>query len=326
MKIAIIGAGALGSLFGGLLAERGQEVWLFDPLFKEHIREVKAKGLVVEESGKERRIEVKATTDVREIGEVDLVAIFVKAQHTEEAVKGAMPTISRETQVLSLQNGLGIEEHIAKYVDGDRILRGVTAQGSTLIRAGKIRHAGRGETRIGKLTKGGDERKLRRVIEAFNHAGIETRYEEDVERLVWEKLLINAAINALTAIFNVKNGELVTDKDLNDVMHAIVWEAVKVARVCGMDIHPHHAIRNVEEVCRITSENISSMLQDVRAGRETEIDHINGAIVKKGEGLGVEVPLNKLLVKLVKLKELDQPVSASSLKLHAQKQLFRRSK
>lgn len=299
MKIVIVGAGALGSLFGGLLAHAGQEVWLFDPPFKAHIDIVRRKGLVIERDGGELRVRPHATTDIREIGLADLTAIFVKAQHTEEAVRGALPSIGESTRILSLQNGLGVENHILKYVREDRVLRGVTAQGSTLIEPGRIRHAGAGETKIGSLA-GRDDGRSQEIVTAFNVAGIETVFEEDATKLVWSKLLINVGINALTAVFNVQNGVLVADKTLNDIMRAVVCEAVAVARKSALEVSADGAIEDVEEVCRTTSENISSMLQDVREERETEIDYINGAIAKKGDELGISTPLNKLLVKLVK--------------------------
>lgn len=300
MKIAIIGAGALGSLFGGLLAEAGREVWLYNPHFVEHIERINAEGLVIEEEGRERRVKIKATTKIEDIGVADLVALFVKAPDTEEAIKGALPTIGRDTWVLSLQNGLGIAEEIAKWVDKARILRGITTLGSTLVGPGKIVHAGKGDTVIGRV-RGGE---VHEIINAFNEAGIRTLYDPDVERLVWEKLLINLGINALTAVFNVRNGELVRDRDLREVMREVIEEGVEVACRHGLGFSPDEVIAKAEDVCRLTGDNISSMLQDIRRGRRTEIDYINGAIVREGERLGVGTPLNRLLTKLVKVKSM----------------------
>jgi 2-dehydropantoate 2-reductase len=300
MKIAIIGAGALGSLFGGLLSKSGEEVWLFDPLAKEHIAAINSAGLIIEEEGQEERIAVKGTTRIEEIGEAELVALFAKAPFTEEAIKGALPAVGRSTQVLSLQNGLGIIDILEGYINRERLLRGVTAQGSTLLGPGRIRHAGRGPTHIGRLSKEGDGGRLQEIVEIFNCAGIETYIEQDIRRLVWRKLLINVGINALTAIFDVRNGALVADKDLNEIMHGAVCEALGVAQGCGLDFSLNEVIREVEEVCHLTAENISSMLQDVRRENMTEIDYINGAIVREGERSEIKTPLNRLLVRLVK--------------------------
>lgn len=300
MKIAIIGAGALGSLFGGLLAKSGEEVWLFDPIFKEHIARINAEGLVIEEEGQEEQVAVRGTTEIEEVGEAELVALFVKAPHTEEALKGALPTVGAKSQVLSLQNGLGIARHLEKYVKREQILRGVTAQGSTLLGPGRIRHAGRGPTWVGRASEEGDGERLREVIEAFNRADIESYMEQDIKGLVWKKLLINVGINALTAIFKVRNGALIADKDLNEIMRGTVREAVEVARGCGLELSPAEVIQGVEKVCHLTAENVSSMLQDVRRGSLTEVDYINGAIVREGERRGINTPLNRLLVRLVK--------------------------
>lgn len=299
MKIAIIGAGALGSLFGGLLAKSGEEVWLFDPIFKEHIAKINAEGLVIEEEDREERIHVRGTTEIEEVGETELIALFVKAPYTEEAVKGVLPAVGRSTQLLSLQNGLGIIDILEGYVERERLLRGVTTQGSTLLGPGRIRHAGHGPTWLGRVSEKGD-RDLREVVETFNRAGIETYIEKDIKQLVWKKLLINVGINALTAIFNVRNGALVADRDLNEIMRGAVHEAVEVARGCGLEFSPTEVIQEVEEVCRLTAENVSSMLQDVRRGSVTEIDYINGAIVREGERIGIKTPVNRLLVRLVK--------------------------
>lgn len=301
MKIAIVGAGALGSLFGGLLAKSGEEVCLFDPIAKEHIGRIRGEGLVVEEEGREERIAVRATTSIEEVGKVELVALFVKAPQTEVALKGALPTIGPSTLVLSLQNGLGLEEAMEKYLPREKLLRGVTAQGSTLLGPGRVRHAGRGPTWLGPLGEVNRER-LEAIVRAFNRAGIETHLELDVTRLVWKKLLINAGINVLTAIFDVPNGMLVEDPELNAIMRGALAEAVEVAKAHGLSFCLPEVVAEVEEVCRLTAANLSSMLQDFRRGSETEIDYINGAIVRLGEERGVPTPLNRLLVRLVKEK------------------------
>ena len=303
MKIAIIGAGALGSLFGGLLTKGGQEVWLFDPIAKEHIAKINAAGLIIEEEGREERIAVRGTTKIEEIGEARLVALFVKAPYTEEAIKGALPAVGPSTQVLSLQNGIGITDILERHVGQERLLRGVTAQGSTLLGPGRIRHAGRGPTWLGRVGEKGNSSKLEEVVDSFNRAGIEAHVEGDIRKLIWKKLLINAGINALTAIFGVQNGELINDRDLRAIMRGVVCEAVTVAQAKGLDFQPGQMVHEVEEICRLTAGNISSMLQDVRRGSLTEIDYINGAIVREGERLGVETPLNHLLTRLIKKKE-----------------------
>jgi 2-dehydropantoate 2-reductase len=299
MKIAIIGAGALGSLFGGLLARGGEEVWLFDPIARDHVAKIDREGLVIEE-GQEERIKIRATTKIEDVGKAQLVALFVKAPATEAAIRGALPAMGPSTMVLSLQNGLGIGEILERYVPQQRILRGVTAQGSTFVEPGRIRHAGRGPTWIGPLSSLADKTALEAIVDIFSRSGIETHIEENVTRLVWKKLLVNAGINALTAIFNVPNGELVTDPVLRAIMGSVVREAVIVAQAAGFDFDSEETVCNVEEVCHLTAENLSSMLQDVRRGSTTEIDYINGAVVREGRCRGLTPALNMLLTELIK--------------------------
>ncbi len=298
MKIAIIGAGALGSLFGGLLAQSGHDVWLYNPRLKEHIDKIRKEGLCIEQNGEEKRIAVKATCDIAEIKEAELVGIFVKAYDTEEAVKGALSIVGPKTLVLSVQNGLGNLDIMARYVHKNRLLGGTTAQGATLLGPGQIKWAGRGPTRIGLLEP--SPKVASSIIDMLNEAGIETFWEDDIERAVWQKLLINAGINALTALFGVKNGALISDKSLNEIMRAVLQEAVTVAKKRGFHFASDEIIRRTEEVCHKTAENLSSMLQDVQRGKQTEIDYINGAIVKEAEQLGIPTPLNRLLTLLVK--------------------------
>lgn len=300
MKIVIIGAGALGSLFGGLLAKSGEEICLFDPIAREHIAKINTEGLVIEEEGQEERIAVRGVTEIEEVGKSELIALFVKAPDTEAAIKGTLPAVGPASIVLSLQNGLGIAKVLGKYVEQERILRGITAQGSTYVAPGRIRHAGWGPSWIGRVSGRADRAKLEEVVRTFNEAGLETYIEEDVHKLVWNKLLINVGINALTAIFNVPNGELISDRKLRIIMRDVILEAVEVAHAVGFDFRPEDVVQRVEEVCHLTAGNISSMLQDVRRGSTTEIDYINGAIVREGERLGLETPLNRLLTKLIK--------------------------
>lgn len=307
MKTAIIGAGALGSLFGGMLARSGEEIWLFDPIAEQHLTKVNAEGLLIEEEGQEERIEVRGTTKIEEIGKADVIALFVKAPATEVATKGALPAIGSDTVVLSVQNGLGIVEILESLVKREKILRGVTAQGSTFLGPGRIRHAGRGPTWIGQVSSEADRSKLEEIVRTFNRAGIQTHIEENVRELVWNKLLVNVGVNALTAIFNVANGKLISDPELREIMRAVVCEAVEVAHAAGFDFSREETVRKVEEVADLTADNISSMLQDVRRGSITEIDYINGAIVSEGHRSGRQTPLNSLLTRLIKRMEEQSP-------------------
>lgn len=301
MKVAIIGAGALGTLVGGLLIKSGEEVWLYNPSFREHTEFMRNHGLTIEKGKEKYRLKVRATWDIQEVRRADLVGIFVKAYDTHKAIKEALPLISPETLVMSLQNGLGNIDEIAKYIPKSQIVRGITSLGATLVGPGHVRWAGWGDTLVGQISNQKDE-KLDKVINIFNRAGMKTHPMEEVEEYVWKKLLINAGINPLTALFDIKNGKLLDLQNLMEIMHSTVREGVKVANRLGISIDSDEMIKEMEKVCRLTSENISSMLQDVRKGKRTEIDYINGAIVREGKKKGVSTPVNLILTLLVKDK------------------------
>lgn len=302
MRIVIVGAGALGSLFGGLLAQSGQKVWLYNPSNIAHIAAIRTDGLHIETPEGTLQIALSATDRLDEIGQpVDLLGIFVKAYDTEKALEGTRSLISKETWALSVQNGIGSEAIISRHVPETHLLRGTTAQGATLVRPGLIKWAGRGPTRLGMFQSKKPTASLtQEIIAALNQAGLETEWVTDVDPILWEKLLINAAINPLTALFDCPNGRLVEDSTLRALLHDIVAEALPLVQPHGIQLSLDQAIDRVEAVCRATAENISSMLQDVRRGKRTEIDFINGALVREGERLRQATPINRLLTALVK--------------------------
>ncbi|OGF52867.1 MAG: hypothetical protein A2Z21_04185 [Candidatus Fraserbacteria bacterium RBG_16_55_9] len=303
MRIAIIGSGALGSLFGGLLARSGQQVWLYNCSLVEHVDAIRARGLTLQVEGARQTISVPAVSDVREIrGAIDLLGIFVKAYDTEQAIQDALPLVGSGSWVLSLQNGVGQEEILARYLPKGQILRGVTAQGATLVEAGIIHWAGRGPTRLGYLSPMGSSthQKIGEIVEVFNQAGIETYYEPEIHHWVWEKLLINAAINPLTTLFDIRNGILMEDPALRAITEDVVRETLPVVAAHGVLLSTEEALQRVEGICQATAQNLSSMLQDRHRSKRTEIEYINGAIAREGQRLGVPTPLNRFLTQLVR--------------------------
>lgn len=298
MKIVIVGAGALGSLFGGLLARAGATVSLYNPSNVEHIRCIQSAGLVIERGGAPLSVAVAATTTPEALADADLVGIFVKAHQTARAMEQIAPKLSPRSWVLSLQNGIGMEEEILRFVPGERFLRGVTSQGATLVAPGRVRWAGVGPTKLGRWS-GPPTPEIEELLTLFGKAEIEAEYSEEVERLLWEKIIINCAINPLTALFNQPNGVILDDPQLREVAKAVVHETLRIARAHGVMLTEEEAVARVETVARKTAQNISSMLQDVRRGRPTEIDYINGAVVREGQRLGIPTPLNLLLTRLI---------------------------
>jgi 2-dehydropantoate 2-reductase len=300
MKTVIIGAGAMGSLFGGHLTLSGEEVWLVD-VWKEHIDAIRSKGLAIEEKGETRNISVNAATDARSIGKADLVLYFVKTYHTEKAVKDSLVLEKEDTLFLTLQNGLGNEEIICKQVDRKKVILGVTGQGATLLGPGSIRHAGWGKTSVGELD-GKITDRLNRVAQMFRKVEIETDVSFRIHDLVWEKLLVNVGINALAALLEFKNGQLLDHPETLRLMEALVNEAIEIAKKKGIRIEGNPMDR-VKAVVEATRENRCSMGQDLDYKRKTEIDAINGAVVKEAKRLGISVPYNLMITDLIKVIE-----------------------
>lgn len=300
MKTMIMGAGAMGSLFGGLLALSGEEIWLVD-IWKDHIDAIRSKGLSIEDQGEIKTVRVNATTDVASLGKADLVIFFVKTYHTEKAVRDALALQKEDTLFLTLQNGLGNEEVLCRQVDRTNVLLGVTNHGATLLGPGRIRHAGRGKTSMGELNGKVTDR-VTRITQMFSNAGIEASVSSNIHDFVWTKLFVNIGMNALTALTGFKNGQLLDHPETVRLMEALVSEAVEVARRKGIRVDGN-PFEKVKAVAEATRENRSSMGQDFDYKRKTEIDAINGAVTREAERLGISVPFNQAITDLVKAIE-----------------------
>ena len=298
MKIAVVGAGAMGSLFGGLLSEAGNDVWLYD-VWPEHVRTITERGLHVEREAKTRVVKLNATTNATDIGHAELIIIFVKSTQTRRASETARDLAGPDGSVLTLQNGMGNADIISEFIDPTRIFAGTTSHGATLLEAGSIRHAGVGPTTIGTwaASEKGFEN-ARRMAEFFSRAGIDTDAVENVHSVVWNKLLINIGINAITALTGIKNGQLLDLQCTRDISRAAVLEAMAVARAIGVDVN-NEAVDHVFNVAQATAANRSSMGQDIDNHRPTEISAINGHIVREANKLGIGAPVNQTLTALV---------------------------
>jgi 2-dehydropantoate 2-reductase len=297
-RITIVGPGAMGCLFAGLLAEAGHEVWLLDK-DPERASRLSRDGIRVEGIGGSRTIPARATADPRDIGSPDLVFVWVKAYDTREAIRAAGSLLGPPARVLSLQNGWGNLEALSGAVDPSRLVGGVTSMGATRLGPGSVRHAGTGDTVIGRLD-GTQDSELRSLSELLSGAGIPTRISPSVERAIWSKLIVNAAINPLTALTRLKNGELLEREETRALLDAVTAESTEIVLAGGISpLYPDMKAR-VREVCEATAANVSSMLQDVLHGGRTEVDAINGALVEKARALGMPAPVNEMLTGLVR--------------------------
>jgi len=296
VKITVIGAGAMGSLFGALLAESGENIWLYD-IWKEHVEAINEKGLDIEFNGKTRSISVKATWDKSQIETTDLAIIFVKSNQTGDASKIASELVGNTGFVLTLQNGMGNADIIGGVIDPDRVIAGTTSHGATMLGPGNIRHAGTGPTVIG-MWSGIQESGIQKIADSFNKANIITETVANVRNVVWAKLLVNVGINAITALTGIKNGQIIDLSSTKALSYAAVEEAIQVATAQGVKV-ADNTVEHVFAVAQATKDNRSSMGQDVDKKRQTEISVINGAIVKQAEKLGIQVPVNQTLTTLI---------------------------
>ncbi len=297
MRIAVIGAGAMGSLFGARLGWGGNEVTLVN-VWAEHVEAINRAGLYIEGLDGGETFRIPALTDPSSLGVQDLVIIFVKSYQTALALKRAKNIIGPETIVLTLQNGVGNAETILETVEDVTVIAGITSHGATVMGPGRIRHAGAGETVIGTVR--GEIRAAELVAAEFSRCGLETGIADDITGLLWGKLMINVGINALTAILGVVNGRLVESDSTLQLMRTLVEEAEAVARARGITLPYPDAYEKVKAVASATGSNRSSMLQDLDRGRRTEIDFINGAVVREGVAAGVPTPCNRFVTLLVK--------------------------
>lgn len=305
MRIVVIGAGAMGGLIGTRLAVTGHHVTLYDT-WDEHVAAIERSGILITEYDDSiLRFRIPATTTPPALDAVDLVLVFVKSYHTASALRPFAARLPADTFVLSLQNGLGNLDLIRAALPGhERIILGTTAHGAALLGPGRLRHTGKGATMIGDPAQPGNRRfDLTPISRALTRAGFETTVAENIHTAIWDKLIVNVAINALTALTGLRNGELLDDPELQPVIAQLVDESVNVMRAAGVPVGTHDHLAYARKVMRDTATNYSSMLQDVRNGRRTEIDSINGAVTRLGAELGVATPLNRLLTVLVHNRE-----------------------
>lgn len=298
MKIVVLGAGAMGSLYGGYLQKAGNDVTLID-VNKAHVDAVNEKGLVIESSSGSETIRIKAAAaaDVKEIPE--LVILFTKTIYSKSALESIRHLIGPDTYILSLQNGLGNDRLISNYFSKDRIIVGTTDFPSGFLSPGVIQLKGRGTTKM--MTVNGQENKvLHKVADELNKADFNCLITSDVFVSIWEKVAFNSAMNALTAITRLKLGDLASVPEGKNLAFEVAKEVVRTANKKGVNASEKRVLELMEKDFIGHKNHMPSMLQDVLAGRETEIDFINGAVVREAEEIGEAVPATKVLYQLVK--------------------------
>jgi 2-dehydropantoate 2-reductase len=301
MKIVIVGPGSVGLLFAGLFLKSKEEVWILDRDASRANR-IRKSGIRIEGLTSVKIADPKITSDPDELKDSDFWFICVKSYDTKNVIKKIKECVSDSAFVVSLQNGVGNVELLAEAFGRDRVLAGVTNMGATLLAEGVVRHAGEGETVVGRLD-GALCVGLKDLRELFGKSRIAIKISKDVMGILWSKLVINVGVNALSAVTRLKNGKLLDYEGARSIMREAVTEAVKVAKRKRIRLIYDDMLARTESVCEATADNISSMLQDVLNKKKTEIDFLNGVIVRQGESLGIKTPVNALLVDLIKTIE-----------------------
>jgi 2-dehydropantoate 2-reductase len=308
-RVVVVGPGALGCLFAGLLAQAGHDIGLLGRR-REQAEALTRDGITVERDGITRQVGVRADIDPARLGPADLAIVLVKATDTAEAARSVPSLLGDKGVALSLQNGLGNVEALVAVLGADRVLGGVTSQGATLLGTGHIRHAGFGVTTFAEAAGGLSER-AETIAAFFSAAGFEARAAEAIPPLVWGKLIANAAINPLGALLNCYNGETATRPSAERLFVELAAEAGAVARALGVPLPFPDPVEHARSVARVTATNRNSMLQDVENGRRTEIDAINGAVARLGREVGVPTPTNAIMADLIRALQ-EQPAQGST--------------
>jgi 2-dehydropantoate 2-reductase len=292
-KIAVMGAGAVGCYYGGMLARAGHEVTLVGRA--QHVEAMRKNGLRVEHKDFDSSFQVKAFEDASGLKGAQLVIVSVKSQDTEHAGREMKSFLSSETAVLSLQNGVDNAERLAAIL-GREVIGGCVYAATEMAGPGHVKWNGRGELVIGRASAS------KEIASTFGKAGVPVEVSANVTGILWAKLVMNCAYNALSAITQLPYGKLVQGEGVPQVMDGIVDECLAVARAAGVVIPGdlHAAARRIAETM---PNQFSSTAQDLARGKPTEIEHLNGGVARKGAALGVATPLNGALVSLVKLLE-----------------------
>ncbi len=302
MKIAVVGCGAMGSVYAALLADAGHDIWAVDS-WREHVDAIHANGLRLEGASGDRTVEIHATTDSADAGLCDLVIIATKTMQVEQAAMSAKSLIGTDTMVLSIQNGLGGPDTTARILGRERVMVGVVGGfGASMRGPGHAHHNGWELVRLGEFS-GPVTPRLKSVAEVWRSGGFKVKCFDDIDQLVWEKLICNVCFSGTCTITELTVGEVINDASAWECASGCATEAYEVARARGINLDIDEPIAYVRNFGSKIPHARPSMLLDYMAGRMSEIDAINGAIPPAAEAVGVPAPFNTVVSALVRAKE-----------------------
>src|SRR5687767_8243823 len=292
-QVAVMGAGAVGCYYGAVLARAGHQVTLIAR--PQHVEAVRRSGLRLQTKDLDENFQVKANTEPNAVRGAQLVLFSVKSTDTEDAGKALLPHLDREAAIVTLQNGADNAERLASVL-GREVIAAAVYVAVEMAGPGHVRHHGRGELVIGRSSRSEELRT------AFAAAGVPVEISDNVAGALWAKLIVNCAYNALSAITQLPYGRLVQGAGIPDVMRAVVDECLAVARACEVQV-PGNMQQAVPRIAQTMPAQYSSTAQDLARRKKTEIEHLNGFVVRKGEALGVATPVNRVLLALVQSLE-----------------------
>ncbi len=297
MKIAVIGAGAMGCLYGGYLSQKNQVVMI--DAYAPQVEAIQKNGIVIEKLSGECKQYTNLSASVS--GEytqvVDLALLFVKSTFTEEALAENCKIFGENTIVMTLQNGAGNDRKMEQYASEHNIIIGTSKHNAINLGGGRTKHSAKGTTTIG--SNHGAEDTLAVVQALFQQAGFEIEIAADIQRIIWSKLFVNLSVNTFTALIETPIGYMVQDKYAWDFAKRLIYEAVEVAEADGTYFDRREVLEMVHKVCEDAGQGYSSMYQDRQKRVKMEIDAINGAIVEQAKQYGVPTPYNSIIVDLI---------------------------
>jgi 2-dehydropantoate 2-reductase len=299
MQVAVIGAGAVGCYYGGLLLRAGHDVTFVGR--QPHVDAINAHGLLLDTKTFKGHLPARAATDATALPSPDLVLVCVKSTDTEHAGRALAGRLRPETSVLSLQNGVDNAQRL-QSVTGHAVISAVVYVGSEMAGPGHIRHHGGGDLAIGASAVS------ETLAQALEAAGIHTTISDDIEVTLWSKLVINCAFNALSAVADISYGPMLEVKGTKEVVTRAVQEAIAVAQACSV-VLPDDLLANILNVPTMMPQQKSSTAQDLARGKPSEIDFLNGHVVRKGAELGIPTPTNHALQVMVKLAQRSRELS-----------------
>ena len=304
MKIAVVGTGAMGSVYAGLLADSGNEVWAID-LWQDHIDAINNQGLRVEGASGDRIVRMNASTNAADAGECDLIVIATKADGVEGAAKAIDPMLKDDSVILTIQNGLGAAERISQHRSPDNILIGVAGGfGAEMKAPGHVFHNGMQLIRVGEMN-GGLTNRVEKVAQVWRDSGFNVKAFEDVHQLIWEKFICNVTFSGPCTIMNAPIGDVMGNESGWKVAIGCGLEAYAAGKAKGINFSFDDAESYIHAFGSKMPNAIPSMLQDLRAGRKSELNAINGMVPVVAKEVGTEAPTNEVIVSLVRMAERD---------------------